>query len=235
MTRRTHIYFAAQPQLGGPTIFVEPKHNPLTLAQHAKDRPRQRARGQVIVIQIGVAHDDTITTAGIVGLDDSLHDDAAFQPALTILPDLMQPVQTFRRVGVLPTKARTFWIFGFQRRFVRRCECDTAMPHDGPLPHTSHTDAMIIHFRKRGSPLKGCLSRCRLSACLTGSVNDTEPTPIILRDMSYRCSPQDVDTSHGPPAAAAVRRRRTSRRSPSAARASRSVSVLPRASRASAR
>ena len=31
---------------------------------------------------------------------------------------------------------------GFQRRFVRRCECDTDMPHDGPLPQTSHVDAM---------------------------------------------------------------------------------------------
>ena len=38
-------------------------------------------------------------------------------------------------------------MFGFQRRLVRRCECDTDMPHDGPLPHTSHTAAMTYFFR----------------------------------------------------------------------------------------
>ena len=36
-------------------------------------------------------------------------------------------------------------MFGFQRRFVRRCECDTDMPHEGFLPHTSHTEAMVDH------------------------------------------------------------------------------------------
>src|SRR4051794_14023780 len=81
------------------------------------------------------------------------------QLALTILPDLMQPVQTFRRVGVLPTIARTFWMFGFQRRLVRRCECDTDMPQDGPLPHTSHTAAMRFSF-----PEGVFQSRQRLSA-----------------------------------------------------------------------
>ena len=38
------------------------------------------------------------------------------------------------------------WMFGFQRRFVRRCEWDTDMPHDGPLPHTSHFDAIICSW-----------------------------------------------------------------------------------------
>src|SRR3954453_4677730 len=78
---------------------------------------------------------------------------ASSQPALTTLPDLMQPVQTFMRVGVLPTSARTRWMFGFQRRFVRRCECDTDMPQDGPLPHTSHTAAMRVRsFQERVRP-----------------------------------------------------------------------------------
>jgi hypothetical protein len=27
---------------------------------------------------------------------------------------------------------------------VRRWECDTDMPHEGFLPHTSHTEAMIL-------------------------------------------------------------------------------------------
>jgi hypothetical protein len=26
---------------------------------------------------------------------------------------------------------------------VRRCECDTDMPHEGFLPHTSHTEAIV--------------------------------------------------------------------------------------------
>ena len=32
-------------------------------------------------------------------------------------------------------------MFGFQRRGVRRCECDTLLPKPGPLPHTSQTEA----------------------------------------------------------------------------------------------
>ena len=67
--------------------------------------------------------------------------------ALVILPDLMQPVQTLTRLVVPPTSARTRWMFGFQRRLVRRWECDTDMPHEGFLPHTSHTEAMVITDR----------------------------------------------------------------------------------------
>ena len=62
--------------------------------------------------------------------------------AFWTLPALMQLVQTLRRFVEPFTEARTRWMFGFQRRFVRRCECDTDMPHDGPLPHTSQTDAI---------------------------------------------------------------------------------------------
>src|SRR5579863_7633890 len=55
----------------------------------------------------------------------------------------MQPVQTFMRLGVPPTRARTRWMFGFQRRLVRRCENETFMPNDGFLPQISQTDAMM--------------------------------------------------------------------------------------------
>jgi len=58
----------------------------------------------------------------------------------------MQPVHTLSRVGVPFTKARTRWMFGFQRRLVRTCECDTDMPQDGRFPQTSHTDAMAGSF-----------------------------------------------------------------------------------------
>src|SRR4029078_2337248 len=54
----------------------------------------------------------------------------------------MQLVQTLTRLGEPLTSARTRWMFGFQRRLVRRWECDTDIPHEGPLPHTSQTDAM---------------------------------------------------------------------------------------------
>ena len=58
----------------------------------------------------------------------------------------MQPVQTFTRLVAPLTDARMRWMFGFQRRFVRRCEWETDMPHDGPLPHISHFDAIICSW-----------------------------------------------------------------------------------------
>src|SRR3954454_23559967 len=46
------------------------------------------------------------------------------------------------------TSARTDWMFGFQRRGVRRCECDTDIPKPGPLPQTSHTAATVDHSQR---------------------------------------------------------------------------------------
>src|SRR5262245_26767127 len=59
----------------------------------------------------------------------------------------MHPVHTLMRRAEPPIKARTRWMLGFQRRFVRRWECDTDMPQEGRLPHTSHTAAMIDALR----------------------------------------------------------------------------------------
>jgi hypothetical protein len=64
--------------------------------------------------------------------------------ARATLPALRQAAQTFRRVGVLPTMARTRWMFGFQRRFVRRCECEMLWPKLGPFPQTSQLAATVI-------------------------------------------------------------------------------------------
>src|SRR5579862_9920907 len=58
-------------------------------------------------------------------------------------PALMQEVHTLSRLGVPDTMARTFWMFGFQRRRVRRCECDTLLPKPGPLPQMSQTEATV--------------------------------------------------------------------------------------------
>ena len=66
--------------------------------------------------------------------------------ALVILPARRHPVQTFTRFGEPLISARTRWIFGFQRRFVRTWEWLTLMPNDGFLPQTSQTDAMSKSF-----------------------------------------------------------------------------------------
>ena len=53
----------------------------------------------------------------------------------------MQEVQTLSRFGVPSTTARTVWMLGFQRRGVRRCECEIELPKPGPLPQTSQVAA----------------------------------------------------------------------------------------------
>ena len=59
------------------------------------------------------------------------------------LPALRQEVHTFSRFGVPLTTARTRWMFGSKRRFVRRCECDTLWPKPGPLAQMSQTAATV--------------------------------------------------------------------------------------------
>src|SRR3712207_8912266 len=51
--------------------------------------------------------------------------------------------------------ARTDWMFGFQRRGVRRCECDSDLPKPGPLPHTSHTAATVESLPENRSQTAG--------------------------------------------------------------------------------
>ncbi len=60
------------------------------------------------------------------------------------LPALRHEVHTLRRLGAPPTTARTRWMFGFQRREVRRCECEMELPKDGLLPQTSQLAATMI-------------------------------------------------------------------------------------------
>ena len=66
------------------------------------------------------------------------------QIARATLSDFRHLVHTFRRLGVPLTRARTRWMFGFHRRLVRTCECDTLLPKPGPLPHTSQTAATMF-------------------------------------------------------------------------------------------
>ena len=59
------------------------------------------------------------------------------------LPALRHDVQTLSRFGVPFTIARTRWMFGFQRRLVRRCEWLSRMPNCGFLAQTSQTEDMM--------------------------------------------------------------------------------------------
>jgi hypothetical protein len=59
------------------------------------------------------------------------------------LPAFKHEVQTLTRFGVPPTTVRTFWMLGFHRRGVRRCECEMLFPNPGPLPHTSQLAATM--------------------------------------------------------------------------------------------
>ncbi len=63
---------------------------------------------------------------------------------LVTLPALMQRVQTFMRLVVEPTCTRMRWMFGFQRRLVRRWEWLRLMPKIGFLSQTSQTAAMVL-------------------------------------------------------------------------------------------
>lgn len=63
------------------------------------------------------------------------------------LPAFRQDVHTLRRLGVRPMSARTVWMLGFQRRDVRRCECEMLLPKLGPLPQTSQVAATVISSR----------------------------------------------------------------------------------------
>src|SRR5262245_46759442 len=64
----------------------------------------------------------------------------------------MHEVHTYRRAGEPITRARMRLTFRVPRRFVRRCECDTDMPHDGRFPHTSHTAAIWTRLSDRAVP-----------------------------------------------------------------------------------
>lgn len=74
------------------------------------------------------------------------------QEARATLPALMHEVHTFSRLGVLPTNARTRWMFGFQRRLVLRCEWETLCPKLGLFPQISQFAATMtpsVNLRSR--------------------------------------------------------------------------------------
>lgn len=62
----------------------------------------------------------------------------------------MHEVQTLIRFVEPSISARTRWIFGFQRRLVRRWECETFIPKLGCFPQISHTAATTTYLAKQG-------------------------------------------------------------------------------------
>ena len=68
-----HVDLGAEPQFGGTAVVVELEQDPLALAHHAQDRALESVGSEVVVGEVGVAHDDAVAGAGVVGLDDSLH------------------------------------------------------------------------------------------------------------------------------------------------------------------
>src|SRR5437763_16965873 len=69
--------------------------------------------------------------------------------ALTTLPDLRQEVQTRTRLDAPFTIARTGRRFTFQRRLLTLWAWLMLFPNCGPLPHTSHTRAILDDSRNR--------------------------------------------------------------------------------------
>lgn len=97
------------------------------------------------------------------------------------LPERRQRVQTFTRLGVPFTIARTLLMFGFQVRLERLCEWLTLIPKDTPFPQISHfailkTPPMIKQYRILSQFLD--LFPCRLTH-----------TIYILTEIWEKCKP----------------------------------------------
>src|SRR3954467_13210942 len=71
----------------------------------------------------------------------------------------MHDVHTLMRFLLPPGRstACTTWMFGSQRRLVRRWECETDLPKPGPFAQISHTAAMCHH----SSFVKALCQYCR--------------------------------------------------------------------------
>src|SRR5690606_4905922 len=127
------------------------------------------------------------------------------QRARWTLPALRQLVQTLSFFLVPPTIARTVWMLGFQRRFVRRWECEMLWPKLGDLAHTSHVEATgvssVVRRRGRGgiwlevgSP--GSSKKCNRIGQPQQSTRRTDPlghpdacAPVICATSTLRPDP----------------------------------------------
>ena len=119
--------------MGEETIlFVDGfEDDALALAQGAEDTVLERTGPEEHLRLVVVADDHADTGAGVVDLDDALHQ------TFSIFPALMQDVQTRIRFELLPWRTRTRWMFGSQRRLERLWEKLTCFPTHGSLPQIS--------------------------------------------------------------------------------------------------
>src|ERR1700722_13716266 len=100
----------------------------------------------------------------------------------------MQEVHTFKRLGVPEMIARTVWMFGFQRRRVRTCECDTLLPKPGPLPQTSQTEATAASINRIGRVCQ----RLSRSGELNASTNQRQPAEHTRSPPARANRPRDA-------------------------------------------
>ena len=58
VARCSHVNFATKAKEYCTTSVVEVEHDALPLAEHSENRTLQGVRGQVVICEVGVAHDD---------------------------------------------------------------------------------------------------------------------------------------------------------------------------------
>ena len=68
-----HVDLGTESQMGCPADVIEVEDDALALSDHSEYRAVERVGSQVVVGEIGVAHDDAERRNGIVSLDDALH------------------------------------------------------------------------------------------------------------------------------------------------------------------
>ena len=121
-------------------ITPEDEARPTSVAGAIRNDPRLTTPQKRALIEVYLAFVDAAPLGGPPPLLG-----ASGGQRLT-LPALRQEVQTLSRFGVTPaspTSALTRWMLGFQRRLVRRCECEMLCPKPGPLPQTSQLAATV--------------------------------------------------------------------------------------------
>ena len=103
-------------------------------------------------------------------------------------PDFRHVVQTRMRRMVPSTTARTRCKFGFQRRLVTLCACETLLPKRGPLPQISQTLAMISPYILLRQAIKTFfLFRCQPGG-IPGSARGLKPTALTALVGSNRAA-----------------------------------------------
>ena len=58
MARSPHVNFASKAERCCTASVIEIEHDSLTLAEHSEDRALEGVRCQVVIGEVGVAHDD---------------------------------------------------------------------------------------------------------------------------------------------------------------------------------